>query len=83
MDQFTTIVVLQHKIQEYSVALASYRKVMEDMVVDSRVNNALKGHYQATIKEVESKLDEAEKLEQEVMKEGLYKSKMWNKINNK
>ena len=53
------------------------------MVVDSRVNNALKGHYQATIKEVESKLDEAEKLEQEVMKEGLYKSKMWNKINNK
>tara|TARA_R110000796_G_scaffold142154_7_gene258625 strand:- start:95 stop:346 length:252 start_codon:yes stop_codon:yes gene_type:complete len=83
MDQFTTIVVLQHKIKEYGMALASYRKVIEDMVVDPRVNNALKGHYQDQIKEVELKLNEANKLEQEVNEKGLYESKLWNKINNK
>jgi len=83
MDQFTTIIVLREKQKTYEKVLSKYKTMFEDMIVDPRVNNALKGYYRDQIDEIDSKLNELDEFEKEVEEKGLYESKLGKKLINK
>lgn len=83
MDQFTTIIVLREKQKTYEKVLSKYKTMFEDMIVDPRVNNALKGYYRDQIEEIDSKLNELDEFEKEVEEKGLYESKLGKKLINK
>lgn len=83
MDQFTTIVVLKSKLETYKKVLHQYEDMFEEMIVDPRVNNALKGYYQDKMKGAKQKIDDIESFENEVIKKGLYKTKLGRKLINK
>ena len=83
MDQFTTIVVLKSKLEAYKKVLHQYEDMFEEMIVDPRVNNALKGYYQDKMKGAKQKIDDIESFENEVKEKGLYKTKLGRKLINK
>lgn len=83
MDEFTTIVLLRHKVQVIEKALETYRRTFNDMIFDPRVNNSLKGHFSNKVNSVEKELADLDELEQEVNEKGLYKTKWGKRLINK
>lgn len=83
MDEVTTIILLRHKVKVLNDALETYRNTFNDMIVDPRVNNSLKGYFSDKVNSVEKALIDMDKLEQEVKEKGLYKTKWGNKLINK
>jgi len=86
MDEITTIIVQNYKLEVLEKALVKYRTMFNDMIVDPRINNSLKGYYSEEINKIEQEIIEANNLEQEVKAKGLEGSnwglKLINKANN-
>lgn len=83
MDEFTTIIVLNQKLDVYKQALEGYRTMFEDMIVDPRINNALKGYYKDQVEKHEAELAKVEQLEKEIKEKGLYETQWGKEIINK
>ncbi len=86
MDEITTIIIQNYKLEVLEKALKKYRTMFGDMIVDPRVNNSLKGYYQDQINKIEQEIIEVNEVEKEVKEKGLAGSnfgiKLINKANN-
>ena len=83
MDEITTIIIQNYKLEVLEKALKKYRTMFGDMIVDPRVNNSLKGYYQDQINKIEQEIIEVNEIEKEVKEKGLAGSKFGIKLINK